>query len=266
MVAIDLGRPNSVKCEMGVDGKKVVLRFRLNREEAGELFGDRPQCRVLFESSTDSEWVALHLEGLGHEVIVADPNYAAMYGERNRKVKTDNRDAAALLDANRMGVYRRRTGAHRTTTCDRDAEDSDVAGADANALDQCGACPAARRGPSDSEWFIRELCASSEGDGAADDLRSLVQPLLDLMAPLNEQLTRLDREVAALGQSDSRVALLQTAPMVGPLTAAGSVALIDDVTRFPGPTTSRVTWTGPGREELEREEAPARHHQAWGLV
>ena len=105
-VAIDLGRPNSVKCEMGVDGKKVMLRFRLNRKRLDDLFGERARCRVLIESSTDSEWVALHLEGLGHEVIVADPNYAAMYGERNRRVKTDNRDAAALFDANRLGIYR----------------------------------------------------------------------------------------------------------------------------------------------------------------
>ena len=113
-VAIDLGRPNSVKCEMGVDGKKVVLRFRLNRKRLDELFGDRPQCRVLFESSTDSEWVALHLEGLGHEVIVADPNYAAMYGERNRKVKTDTAMQQRCSMRTGWGSTGRRTGAHRT--------------------------------------------------------------------------------------------------------------------------------------------------------
>ena len=45
--------------------------------------------RILIESSTESEWVAQHLEALGHEVIVADPNYAPMYGSRSRKVKTD---------------------------------------------------------------------------------------------------------------------------------------------------------------------------------
>ena len=233
-VAIDLGRPNSVKCEMGVGGKKVVLRFRLNRKRLDELFGDRPQCRVLIESSTDSEWVALHLEGLGHEVIVADPNYAAMYGERNRKVKTDNRDAAALLDANRMGVYReayRRSSDQRRVIGMLRIRTSLVR----TRTRWINAVRAQLRGeghqiPSgSSESFARRVREME----LADDLRSLVQPLLDLMAPLNEQLTRLDREVAALGQSDSRVALLQTAPMVGPLIAAGSVALIDDVTRFP---------------------------------
>jgi transposase len=30
---------------------------------------------------------------LGHEVIVADPNFAPMYATRSKKVKTDKRDA-----------------------------------------------------------------------------------------------------------------------------------------------------------------------------
>lgn len=50
------------------------------------------------------------LEALGHEVIVADPNYAPMYGQRNRRVKTDLQDAEVLAIACRMGAYRR---AHR---------------------------------------------------------------------------------------------------------------------------------------------------------
>jgi transposase len=43
----------------------------------GELLGKRPKAQVLLESSTESEWVARCLEELGHEVVVADPNYAA---------------------------------------------------------------------------------------------------------------------------------------------------------------------------------------------
>jgi transposase len=48
---------------------------------------------------------AQHLEALGHEVIVADPNYAAMYATRSRRVKTDRRDARTLADACRLGAY-----------------------------------------------------------------------------------------------------------------------------------------------------------------
>ena len=46
------------------------------------------------------------LEGLGHEVVVADPNFAPMYATRTRKVKTDRRDARALAEAGLLGAYR----------------------------------------------------------------------------------------------------------------------------------------------------------------
>jgi transposase len=51
--------------------------------------------------------VARCLEGLGHEVIVADQNFAPMYAQRSRKVKTDRRDARALAEACLLGAYRR---------------------------------------------------------------------------------------------------------------------------------------------------------------
>jgi len=60
------------------------------------VLGERPRARIVLEASTDSEWVARCVEGLGHEVIVADPNFAPMYATRTRKVKTDRRDARAL--------------------------------------------------------------------------------------------------------------------------------------------------------------------------
>ena len=46
------------------------------------------------------------LEALGYEVIVGDPNYAPMYAQRSRRVKTDRRDARTLAEACRVGAYR----------------------------------------------------------------------------------------------------------------------------------------------------------------
>jgi transposase len=67
--------------------------------------------RILLEAATESEWVAQHLETLGHEVIVADPNFTPMYGHRSRRVKTDRRDVAALAEACQRGFIARRIGA-----------------------------------------------------------------------------------------------------------------------------------------------------------
>jgi transposase len=60
--------------------------------------------------------VARHLESLGHEVIVADPNFAPMYATRSRRTKTDRRDARTLMDACRLGAY---CTAHRTSDARR---------------------------------------------------------------------------------------------------------------------------------------------------
>lgn len=76
------------------------------------MFAGRPPARVLVEASTESEWVACHLEQLGHVVIVADPNFAPMYATRDKKIKTDKREARALCEACRLGAYR---PAHRTS-------------------------------------------------------------------------------------------------------------------------------------------------------
>jgi hypothetical protein len=77
----------------------------------------RRVLETILEASTESEWVAQHLETLGHDVVVADPNYAPMYGQRSRRVKTDQRDVAALTEACQRGIYRvvhRRSAPQRT--------------------------------------------------------------------------------------------------------------------------------------------------------
>jgi len=233
-VAIDLGRPNSVMCELNAEGRKSFRRFALNRPSLDRFFAGRPRSRVLIESSTEAEWVAGHLEGLGHEVRVADPNYAPMYGERNRRVKTDRRDADVLFEANRLGIYRE---AHR-----RSQEQRDV-----TAL--LGLRDALVR--TRTRWInlVRALLRR-EGFGVRNgqaesfverveelelsaDLRGQVQPILELLDPLREQLVAVEKRVVELKKSSEEVRRLQTAPAIGAVTSAAFLALIDDVGRFP---------------------------------
>jgi transposase len=93
-------------------GEVIEKRIRTERGRFQAVFGGRPRAKILLEVMTESEWVARCLEELGHEVIVADPNYAAMYATRSRRVKTDRRDAVTLADACRLGAYRH---AHRAS-------------------------------------------------------------------------------------------------------------------------------------------------------
>ena len=99
------------------DGGEVIeQRIRTEPERFAAVLGPRPRARIVIEASTDREWVARCLEALGHEVIVADPNFAPMYATRTRKIKTDRRDARALVDANLLGAYR---PAHRLSDAQR---------------------------------------------------------------------------------------------------------------------------------------------------
>ena len=94
--AIDLHKKESQVRIIDESGAIIDRRITTTRERLTGVFWGRPRLRILVEASTESEWVAQHLEGLGHEVIVADPNYGAMYASRGRRIKTDRRDAAVL--------------------------------------------------------------------------------------------------------------------------------------------------------------------------
>ena len=115
--AIDLHK-NERQIRIVTEGGTVTdRRIATTRDRLTAMFWGRPRMRILVEASTESEWVAQHLERLGHEVVVADPNFSAMYGHRSRRIKTDRRDVAALAEACQHGVYRavhRRSIAQRT--------------------------------------------------------------------------------------------------------------------------------------------------------
>jgi transposase len=94
--AIDLHKKESQIRIVTGTGEIIDRRIATTRDRFTHVFWGRSRMRILVEASTESEWVAQHLEEMGHDVIVADPNYEPMYGHRSRRIKTDRRDVAAL--------------------------------------------------------------------------------------------------------------------------------------------------------------------------
>lgn len=111
-IGIDVHKINCQVCIITYDGELLEYRIRTERVSLEKMFSGRPSARILIEASTESEWVARCLEQMGHQVVVADPNFAPMYATRSKKVKTDKRDARTLCEACRLGAYR---PAHRTS-------------------------------------------------------------------------------------------------------------------------------------------------------
>ena len=101
-IGIDVHKRESQICIETAEGEVIEQRIRTERERFAAVLGKRPRAKILIEAMTESEWVARCLEELGHEVVVADPNHAAMYATRSRRVKTDRRDAVTLADACRL--------------------------------------------------------------------------------------------------------------------------------------------------------------------
>src|SRR4051812_9205675 len=99
-IGIDVHKRETQICVLGDDGTVLLeTRIRTEAEKVTKAFAEFAPGKVLLEASTESEWVARCLESAGREVIVADPNFAAMYATRSRKVKTDRRDARTLAEA-----------------------------------------------------------------------------------------------------------------------------------------------------------------------
>jgi transposase len=232
-IGLDLHKRESQLCIGSDDGHIEERRIATSRERFTVVLGARPRARILLEASTESEWVARQLEALGHEVIVADPNFAPMYATRSRRTKTDRRDARTLLEACRLGAYR---PAHRLSDARRHVR-AELAVREALVRTRTRYIALAKalvrrdglRVPASEAHLVARRIAALE---LSATLAAELTPLFTLLTPLNEQIAAADQRITALTTADPAVALLTRAPSVGPITAAAIVATIDDVTRF----------------------------------
>jgi transposase len=244
--AIDLHLRRS-QIRIVAEDESVVLDRRVDttREDLARIFSGRARMRILLESSTESEWVAQHLESLGHEVIVADPNYLPMYGARTRKVKTDRRDVAALAIACRRGIYR---AAHRASAAARTLRQtmrvrqqlvqvrSGLISLLRSVLRQEGL-----RLPSGSaERVLQRLDQLTVPAGVA----TVLAPIREVLQQLTTTLTTADQAVETRATHDPEAQRLMTAPGVGPVVALTFQAVMDDPARFGGDAARASAFVG----------------------
>jgi transposase len=243
-----------------VDGEGQVLRDQRVPTTAERLVAacaGYPELRILVESSTESEWVAQVLEAAGHTVIVADPNYAPMYGEVRRKVKTDRRDAAALAEANRRGWYR---AVHRVSATQRGRRQ--VLRSRRHLVQQRSGTISLIRTLLRQDGHRLPRCSAP---AVPDRVAALVlpparqatlAPLTRVVRMLNAEIAALDRELAATATSDPVVRQLMTAPGIGPVVALTFRAFVDDVRRF---ATAAQVSAAIGLVPREDSSAERRH-------
>jgi transposase len=208
-------------------------RIVTDRTRFVTAFAGLGAVRILVETGTESEWVAQTLEAAGHAVVVVDPNFAPMYGDLRRQVKTDRRDVAALAEANRRGWYR---AAHRTSAAQRATRQvlrtrrqlvqmrSGAAAVVRSLLKQDG-----YRLPACAPERIPARLATLELPSA---LRATLAPLSRVLETVSEEIDTLDAALQTRAASDPIVQALQTVPGVGLVVALTFRAQIDQIERF----------------------------------
>jgi transposase len=232
--AIDLHARYSWIRIVTAEGRQVLeQRVATTRDALRGVFEGRPALRVLVESSTESEWVAQTIEACGHEVIVASPKYALMYGHRDPQIKTDRRDVRALAEACRLGIYRR---AHRVSVEQRQRRRelrvreplvrtrTQLINLVRAQLRQEG-----HRLPGGASHTVPRRYATLP---VSEAVRTALAPVLALLDTIGTQLRACDAQLTTAAAGDAVVQRLMTAPGVGPITALTYRAVVDDVTRF----------------------------------
>lgn len=234
MVGFDLGKRKSQLCVQDAEGT-VLAEVRLNttRDDILAALTRYPGARVLLEASTSAEWVARLLESSGFSVVVADPRFSLMYAQRDKKVKTDRRDARALADALRLKAFR---PAHRKSDLARRLQGrlivrSQLVGMRSKMVNLV-------RSMCEREGVILPRCDASafakmiDGEQMDPVLFELVGPAVHQIISLTAAVKAADEELSAIAKSHPAAKLLQTVRGVGPVTSLAFVATVDDPARF----------------------------------
>jgi transposase len=197
------------------------------------VFAGYGPLRILLESGTESEWVAATLEAAGHAVIVADPNFAPMYGERYRRVKTDRRDVAALAEANRRGWYRRayRRSAAPRATAQRLRVRRQLVQTRTRMISVVRAI-LRQSGYRVASGSSARISARIGALGVPDALQAIIAPLRRALDMVTAEIHALDRQFDTHASADPIVRRLLTVPGVGPVVGLTFRSFVDDVHRF----------------------------------
>lgn len=232
-IGLDLHKVESQLCVLTAEGVVEERRIATSRERFSAVLGPRTPARILVEASTESEWVAQHLESLGHEVIVADPTFAPMYATRSRRVKTDRRDARTLAEACRLGAYR---PVHRVSAAQR-AVRTQLAVREVLVRTRTRYIALVRSllrregyrlASCDSGSVLRHLGQLSINSA----LRAQLAPVAAALEPLQQQIAAANAQLEALLAGDPLYERLRTVPGFGPVTTLAFVAALDTAGRF----------------------------------
>jgi transposase len=253
IIALDLGKFNSVACAMDAASRQHVFRplattpaalhdFFVARIEAGD---EPARTLVVCETCDAAGWVHDLAAALGFQVNVANCCHEAWRWNKVKR-KTDRDDALklakmALLDQlpvvhmpSPQMRQRRRLVLHRRTLVQRRTQ---VKNSIRSIFSQQGLTELLPRGK--KAWSkagvaqLREQAKDLADCTIDDDLwRGRLHVELELLEAVSAQVAIVEKKLDELGAGDEQTQLLQSVPGVGPRLAEAVVCSLDDAKRF----------------------------------
>ena len=229
-IGVDLGDKTSEVYSVGGDGvEREMPAVRTTRDRVEAYFGEIPPARIVIECGMHSPWVSRVLEGLGHQVIVANTRQMP-----RRQRKFDKMDARNLAREGRVDPRKLYPIRHRGLEAQTDLA----------LLRARRALVRARtlmvnhvRGVVKSFGYRVPSCGSEAFANVAkatvpDELREALGPLIQQIRQLTKQIRRFDAKVEAKVKKYPEIKLLRQVKGVGPVTSLAFVLLIEDPKRF----------------------------------
>lgn len=220
----------------GVDSSgRAVLKKKISRSGLKQFVVQLPPCFIAMEACSGSNYWARVFQSMGHEVKLIAPQFVKPFVKSN---KNDAADAEAITEAaqrpqmrfvavkssfhqNIQALHRIRSRIVRN----RVALTNEIHGL----LHEYGIVLPILR----TRFLVEiSMLLSAEDDRITDDLKSLLQMLVDELHEMEKKLVILNQKVKRIGDANETCKRLQEIPGVGPLIATAMLASVVDAKLF----------------------------------
>ncbi len=231
---IDLHQNETEICVIDDSGDIIErARFKTSRSSFERRFGGQVSMKVVLEAGGSSPWVSRLIESMGHDVVVCAPRRVRLIAEST--MKTDEIDAEVLARLVRVdeGFLGRVTHRSESAQLQRGLMTARTALVNARSKWVHSARGILRsfgfRVPGGSTSLFHTRCAKVD---MPDDLRDVVQPLLNQIERVSDEIQALEERLENIAATNPVVKHLQSVPGVGTIVSMYFVAAIDDPDRF----------------------------------
>ncbi len=236
-VGLDIGDEYSHSAVLDERGDLLQeARVLTTRKALSEYFSADQRLRVVLEAGTHSRWISRLLEGLGHEVIVANPRRLKLIYQSESK--TDRNDAESLARLGRIDPKLLSPIFHRSEQAQADL--SVIRSRDVlvkSRTDMVNSVRGMVKGfggrlkKCSTPSFHRQARESAE---LSDALKPALLPVLDMIERLTQEIARFDRLIEQMAsQRYPETERLMQLSGVGALTSLAYVLTLEDPHRFP---------------------------------